>query len=165
MKQLIALFFVLFAIPFSLALYGHTYETSTFSIDFPGQPSQTSEVTETEYGPMTIHRLMYESDNEAYLFAYSDYLEVYVERNDPVELCNNAKDGFINSMGIQISFERRINLNGHAGIYFKAQGNGYYCNMKIYLVKNRLYHIGILRQGRFSSDAEVRSYIDTFKLM
>lgn len=149
---------------FGLSFSQHTYHDSKFKINFPGEPSEKEQDVETAVGPITMYSLMYEGYNSAYMLAYSDYPSSFIKDGNKADLLDNAKGGFIGSLGIEVTYERKISIKGHPGIYFKAEGSGYYCVMKDYLVNNRLYQIGILRADRFPTNKEIDDYINTFSL-
>lgn len=148
-----------------MAFAQSTYKDAKFTINFPGRPVEKEQDVETAVGLVTMYSLMYEGYNAAYMLAYIDYpARLVKDTAAKTEHLNNAKGGFINNFGAKITFERKISIQGHPGIYYKAQGNGTYIVMKSYLVVNRLYQIGIMRQDRFATPKEVNDFIGTFTL-
>lgn len=137
-----------------------------FKIKFPGEPQKNTQAVETEIGNVNMITFMYEKDaGEAYMLAYSDYPEDIVAANDHNKLLQNAKGGFIGSLGITIEEEKEIKLGDHSGIYFKGKSADYFVVMKDYLVKNRLYQIGVLATGSYPSDEAVENFVNSFKLI
>ncbi|MCB1172540.1 MAG: hypothetical protein KDK39_03190 [Leptospiraceae bacterium] len=163
MKPYILILIALF-IPWAGVSAQHVYKTAKFSITFPGQPSENTQDVETAVGRVEMHSVMHEAGSSAYMLAYTDYPESLVRSENASVLLQNAKDSMAGSLGTAVTYEQKITLKGQPGLYYKAQGSGYYLAFKIYMVNNRLYQIGLMRNDRLPTDAEIDGYINTFRL-
>lgn len=143
-----------------------TSEDKSFKIKFPGNPQLTKEPVETELGKIEMYTYMYEhSATKVYMVAYSDYPKAAIEAGDKDMMLDGAKSGFLKKLSLKIDEEKDIEIDGNQGLYFKAQGSGFYAVMKDYLVENRLYQVGILSQGSYPSDKEIDEFLNSFELL
>jgi len=143
-----------------------TSEEGNFKIAFPGEPTVTSDAVPTEIGDIQMKMFMYEkSRDEAYMVAYSDYPQEAVDAGDKKEMLQGSKEGVVENIAATIEEEKEIEINGNPGIYFKAKGPEFSTAYKLYLVKNRLYQIGILKAASYPSDAEIKGFLDSFELI
>jgi hypothetical protein len=56
-------------------------------------------------------------------------------------------------------------LQGNTGIFFKAKSSLYCVVMKDFIVGNRLYQFGIMRQDRYPTDKEVNAFHNSFEIV
>jgi hypothetical protein len=142
-----------------------TAPDGTFSIMFPGIPEFSSEAIETEVGMLDNYMYIYEHSYAlAYMVAYTDYPEQYLEGEDSQELLNNAMYGFIEEIGSEPEKTNNITLDKHPGLEFTASGNGYWAHMRDYLVHNRLYQIGILSSSEKVNEGDALAFFKSFIL-
>ncbi|MCX7743752.1 MAG: hypothetical protein N2167_04215 [Flavobacteriales bacterium] len=144
----------------------YTSEEGNFKIAFPGEPTVTTESVPTEIGDIQMKMYMYEKGkDEAYMVAYSDYPQEVVDAGDKKEMLEGSKQGVVGNIGATIEEENDIEINGNPGVYFKAKGPEFATVYKLYLVKNRLYQIGILKAAAYPSDADIKGFLDSFELI
>ena len=105
----------------------------------------------------------------AYFVFYSDYPEGTEDDTDPKVLLQNARDGVIGDDDSRQTREEKIDISGHPGLEFDfVQGNGAnktYGYWRLYMVKNRLYQIGIISIGEQATDFKVKAIYDSFNLL
>lgn len=143
-----------------------TSEDGSFKIYFPGKPTLTKEPVDTELGKIQMYTYMYEeSVSKVYMVAYSDYPKAAIESGDTDVMLDGAKNGFLKNLNLRIDEEKDITLGDYEGIYFKAQGGGYYTVMKDYLIENRLYQIGILTDKSYPSQTDIDAFLNSFELV
>lgn len=143
-------------------------EAGKFAINFPGEPDITNEVVPTELGNIDMYMFMYEQSlTKVYMVAYSDYPSALMEAGNVDDMLEGAMNGATTNMEIDnIEMREDVEIDGHKGLYFKAKGaNGYHVVYKIYMVENRMYQIGILRDGAYADDIDLQSYINSFELI
>lgn len=144
----------------------YTSEEGNFKIAFPGEPTVTSEAVPTEIGDIQMKMYMYEkSRDEAYMVAYSDYPQEAVDAGDKKEMLRGSKEGVVGNIAATIEEEKDIEIDGNPGVFFKAKGPEFATVYKLFLVKNRLYQIGILKAAAYPSDADVKGFLDSFELI
>lgn len=162
---ILSLLFSLSLLTVSAQKYFKT-EDGGFKIKFPGEPEREEQNVPTDVGDISMISYMYEESNEAvYMVAYSDYPEEYTKDADAYELLNSAKGGFLGNLGMEVSVDEQNELNGYKGVYFEANGGGYYTVVQDYMRDNRLYQIAILRLDRMLTEKEVDGFTKTFKFL
>jgi len=138
-----------------------------FKINFVGgTPSVTSESIPTEVGNIEITMFMYEkSATEVYVVSYNDYPSDIIEVSSVDDLLAGGKDGVVSSMGItHFDLEEAVSLDGNSGLHFKGVAGTFHIEYKMFLVENRLYQIGILRDGSYPTQDRVDAFLGTFEL-
>lgn len=144
----------------------YTSEEGNFKIIFPGEPTVTSETVPTDIGDIQMKMYMYEkSREEAYMVAYSDYPQEAVDAGDKKEMLQGSKEGVVGNISASVEEEKEIEIDGNPGVYFKAKGPVFTTVYKLYLVKNRLYQVGILKAAVYPSDAEIKAFLNSFELI
>ncbi|MCF8233346.1 MAG: hypothetical protein K9G67_04205 [Bacteroidales bacterium] len=146
--------------------YSYTDPTQQFRIEFPGEPETDRSTVPTEVGDIIMHTVMYEESlDKVYLLAYSDYPKELIELSDPVVLLESAQQGSMSNLGTnELNLNEEIVFEGFPGLYYEAQSEDLYVAYKIILVENRLYQMAILQQGMPLDEADVKSFMDSFKL-
>lgn len=143
-------------------------EDGNFSIDFIGaNPTPQVSTVPTDVGDIEMVMFMYEkSVTEALMVVYSDYPSALInESNGADGLLEGAKGGALGNLGIvEADTEEKVKLDGHPGLRFTGNNGQYYVSYEIYLVNNRLYQIGILRDGSYAQKEEVDRFLGSFKL-
>ena len=143
-----------------------TSEDGSFKINFPGKPSKDESPVQTELGNLEMVTYMYEEGMSAYMVAYSDYPEAAIKASEPYELLEGAKGGYLGNIGLTVTKENnKSELDGVPGIYFEAEGGGYYTAVQDYLLENRLYQIAILRLDRAPNQKEIDDFIKSFEFL
>ena len=141
-------------------------EDGKFKIIFSGEPTHTPEIIPTEIGDIKMHMFMYEkSITEAEMVAYNDYPSAMVDLVDADQMLQDAKKGSVESLGATITEEKVITYNGHKGLEFKANSSQYYVNYKVFIVKNRLYQIALMRDGSYAVQDDVDNFFNSFELI
>jgi hypothetical protein len=121
-------------------------------------------------GQIDLHSFAVEANNGnvAYFVFYSDYPEGTDEDTDPKELLQNARDGVVGE-GSRQTREEKIQVGEHPGLEFDfVQGSGAektYGYWRLYMVKNRLYQIGIISIGESAVDYKFKPIYGSFDLL
>lgn len=142
-------------------------EDGRFKINFLGAtPDVSTQSIPTELGEIEITMFLYEkSITEAYVLGYNDYPSAIVEAGSTDDMLAGGKDGVVNSMGItQFDLEEEVSLDGHSGLHFKGVAGSLHIEYQMYLVDNRLYQIGIVRDGSYATQDRVDTFLGTFEL-
>ncbi len=143
-----------------------THEDGHFQIRFPGTPTESSDIVPTDVGDIEMVTLLYEkSATEVYMVAYSDYPSSMVSASSPEGLLNSAKEGALNNLEILVTEnEQNISINDFPGISFRGNNGTYYVQYEMFLVGNRLYQVGILRDGSYVPEDKANAFFSSFKL-
>jgi len=139
-----------------------------FKISFAVEPKTQSQMIDTEAGKIEMFTFMYEkSATEAYMVAYADYPSELIKKSKTKDLIAGAKNGVLKNLNSKVTEEKAIKLGNYEGLQFKAKGveNEFYLAYKMYLVKNRLYQIAILRDGGSPTEESIKSFLNSFELV
>ena len=142
-------------------------EDGRFKVNFLGAaPELSQEVIPTELGDIEITMFLYEkSMTEAYIIGYNDYPSAIVEAGSTAEMLAGGKEGVVNSMGVtQFDLEEEVSLDGHSGLHFKGIAGTLHIEYQMYLVDNRLYQIGVVRDGSYVTPDRADTFFGTFEL-
>jgi len=102
---------------------------------------------------------------EAYIIGYNDYPSAIVEAGSAEDMLAGGKDGVINSIGVtQFDLEEEVSLDGHSGLHFKGVAETLHIEYQMYLVENRLYQIGVVRDGSYVTQDRADTFFGTFEL-
>lgn len=137
-----------------------------FEINFPGEPTVSTEVIPTEIGDLDMKMFMYEKNIfEAYIVTYTTYPEELINGTDPMEMLESSKKGVLENIQATPISEKQFELEGYNGIYFKANGNNVYVHYKMLMIKNRLFQILVQKDGKFAEEKEALDFLDSFKIV
>jgi len=134
-----------------------------FIVTFPGQPMYHSQLVPVAKNvDVEMVSYIYEvSANESYMIAYCDYPANAVT-NDPYELLETARSGAV--MNNVVESVSKSEVDGWPAITTKSinKETGYYYILRVILADNRLYQVQMLNKGRYSSEAAVQMFMESF---
>ena len=138
-----------------------------FEINFPGTPTENSDIIPTEVGNIEMTSFLYEkSVTEAYMVAYSDYPSEMVKQSSINDILVGARDGSSGNLGItSFDLDEKIEIDGNPGMYFKGTAKNIYAEYKLYMVENRLYQVAILRDGSYATPKRSDEFFNSFALI
>ena len=142
-------------------------EDGRFKVNFLGAtPEISTESVPTELGDIEITMFLYEKSlTEAYIIGYNDYPSAIVEAGSTADMLAGGKEGVINSMGVtHLDLEEEVSIDGHSGLHFKGVAGTMHVEYQMYLVENRLYQIGVIRDGSYVTQDRVDTFFGTFEL-
>ena len=148
----------------------HNSKEGRFKAKFPGDPVTQQQQIPTAAGNLTMymHAVERDSGNQAFMLMYNDYPAETIRNSKAEDLLKACKDGVLQSASGKTSKEREIKIDGHPGMEFSFDGNSggrdMKCSWRIYLVKNRLYQLAVLRFGQETPAADVKQFFDSFAL-
>jgi hypothetical protein len=157
------------AVTETAAISAEIYESEDgrFKVNFlGGTPDVSTQAIPTELGEIEITMFLYEkSITEAYIIGYNDYPSAIVEAGSAEDMLAGGKEGVVNSMGVtQFDLEEEVSLDGNSGLHFKGVAGSLHIEYQMYLVENRLYQIGIVRDGSYATQDRVDTFLGTFEL-
>lgn len=138
-----------------------------FSVVFPGKPEESVEKMETEVGDVETYIFLYQdAENVAYLLSYADYPEKLVTEDSADEMLGGAVEGQLSTLGAGpvVDEKKEITVDGYAGFYTKAYGNGVYSVSKTVLADERLYQMIIMGNGKYVSQEVEDAFIGSLKI-
>jgi len=140
-------------------------EDGRFAIAFPGQPTKSSEIVNTEIGESLLEIYMYEkSAREVFMVSFNDYRGVDLDDIDGKDLLEGGRDGAMGSLGIdKVTGQSFFKKQGFDALYFTANNGQYFVRYEMILVGNRLYQIAVLADGDAPSGTDVERFFKTFR--
>jgi FimV-like protein len=144
-------------------------EEGRFSILVPRTPRKTTETTETQIGTIDTHIFVVTHGDFTYIMVYNDFPQRLINSSDSRAMLNGARDGAVESLGGRLLSENSISINGFPGRELKVKvSEGPYTSVaqvRIYLVRNRLYQIYAIAPEARASSPDVKKFLDSFKLL
>jgi len=144
-------------------------EAGQFTIETPAPFEETQQSVETPVGPIEIRTFSAETEETAYVVAYSDYPSEIVDQTPPEELLDSSRDGAISSLGGTLVSEEEIEIEGNPGrslvISTDAnQNQAATINSRIFLVDNRLYQVLVVAPDGVENTAVADQFLNSFDL-
>ncbi len=147
-------------------------EDGKFKVKLPGQPTQSSTKEPTVVGDILVEMFLYEeSSTMAYIVGYNDYPSGLFEGADD-EVYQNMLDGgvegFTSNVGLdKIESKEDFTMGEGKGIFVKAKStiNTFHVFYKAIIVGNRLYQVGILRDGSYPAQDKSDAFFDSFEIL
>lgn len=145
-------------------------EEGQFSIDAPAPLEETQQSVQTPVGPVDIYTFTAETDESAYVVAYSDYPPAIVDETDPEMLLDSSRDGAISNLGGTLVSEEAIDLEGNPGRSLVISTNDAAnepatINSRIFLVENRLYQVLVVTPEDQDTQAASADFLESFDLI
>ncbi len=146
-----------------------TSDSGQFEIAAPAPFEETQQSVETPVGPVEIYTFTAETENTAYVVAYSDYPTEIIEQTDPQALLDSSRDGAVNNLGGTLISEEVIDLEGNPGrsLVISANANQEQAatiNSRIYLVDNRLYQVLVVSPEGADTVEDSTTFLESFDL-
>lgn len=144
-------------------------EVGQFTIATPAPFEETQQSVETPVGPVEIYTYTAETEQSAYVVAFSDYPQPMVEQSEPEMLLNSSRDGAINNLGGTLVSEEAISIEGYPGRSLvisadTANNEATIINSRLYLVNNRLYQILVVSPENQEGKKVVQTFLESFEL-
>lgn len=168
-------FFLLAIIPLFISCQniqsdGSKYEPKDkdFTVYFPGEYQTATDTVETDLGDIFLNTIIHEnSEQKAYMVAYSDYPEAYIEIVENKDLIEGGMDGALKSLNIDsASSIKEVSIGEVDGIYFKGENKeeNTIVEYEIYLKENRLYQIAVIGSLSKFKLNEDNDFFNSFEL-
>ena len=144
-------------------------EVGQFTIATPAPFEENQQSVDTPVGPISIYTYTAETEQSAYVVAFSDYPSQMVEQSEPEMLLDSSRDGAISNLGGTLVSEEDIDLEGYPGrsliISTETETNEpAIINSRIYLVDNRLYQILVVSPEDTDLEDISNTFLDSFDL-
>jgi hypothetical protein len=139
-----------------------------FKVKFPGDPVKQQQQVPTQLGNLTMHTFAVETDggSQAFMVMYNDYPADQIKNSNTDDLLKACKGGVLSSSNGKVKKDRNITLSGNPGMEFTFSGDSggrpIECAWRIFLVKNRLYQVAILRFNNAPAEDDVKKFFESF---
>lgn len=157
---------VLLLTAFDKAWSAFTKKDANFTVMLPGTPTEATSTEDTAAGRISLYHASVIATNKAYVVSYND-LPKATWKGDTKKMLEGARDGAAGRVGGKIVADRTIKLGGkYPGREFKVVvAEKMELTYRVWLVKHRLYQVGMSCLIEGCTNAEVKDYLDSFKLI
>lgn len=138
-----------------------------FSALFPSTPAEHSQKINTQAGAIELHLIGAEQSGREYMVAYNDYPQTLIETSHPGKVLDGARDGAVGNLRGRLLKETQISLEQYPGreLTIRVPDGGRLMQTRIYIVKNRLYQVGVVTSEEAAGSKETGKFLDSFKLL
>jgi len=140
-----------------------------FLVTTPVKLEESKQTQDMGWGKLEVHNFAGRKGNAGFGVMYIDYPQEIIDRDDPNAMLERGVKGAVSSLGGTLLHESTIFINGNPGrdivVEFQKEGtDGTYCS-RCYLVKNRLYEVGVAAEGKYRGpNKEINNFLNSFKL-
>lgn len=142
-------------------------EEGRFSVLLPRTPRQTTETVDAPSGEIDEHTFTTIYGDTTYVVSYSDYPQSLTS-GDTRAVLDALRDSAVTGFSGKLLSERSISLNGHPGRELEIQvsddSGTVIAQLRIFLVRNRLYYLYTIIPEERSSSPSVDKFLNSFKL-
>jgi hypothetical protein len=144
-----------------------TSTAGAFSVLLPGTPTEQTQRLNTQVGTIDVHLFILEQDNAQYLVAYNDYPDAMAQSANADKVLDGAREGVVANVRGRLVSEQRISLAAHPGreLHIKVPEGLQAMRTRLFLVKQRLYQVGVLTADGETDTKDVNKYLESFKLL
>lgn len=170
MKKNIAML-VICALLFGCALMGwQKFESKEggFVVTMPGKPTIKTVKLPTDFGLTYLNVFMLSTkEGFAYFVSFIDYPGNLFENKTIDTALDEARDGIISNTQAQLLKEKMISIKGNPGreIEFQATNGATFGRVRLFVVKQRLYHIMVTTSKDKKSSYHINKFLDSFNLL
>ncbi len=143
-------------------------QKGNFSVLLPKKPVEEKETVNTKIGPVELYAFLVELQNGKVVYGvtYSDYPAEMVEKSNPDDLLDRARNGAVRNISGKIIKEKRIVIEGYPGRELRVVfGKTGVMKYRLYLVKNRLYQIMVLAEEENLLSSADERFLNSFRLL
>lgn len=140
-----------------------TWRDGGFKVLMPGSPKDLRDVLETATGTIPVKGLVVERDASRFIVSYSDQGAVPLGK-EQATLASVGDRLLARVQGQEIG-DRGIFLEAYPGRELKVQQSGGILTLRLYLVAQRLYILGVSEPQDKDSAAEITKFFSSFQLL
>jgi hypothetical protein len=148
----------------------YLYQSSgeDFQLRFPGPPKVSSAMIPSPQGQIELITIAYDySITKAYWASYSDYPTAVINSRPARQILQDARQSVVEGLGKGTQFEVLFDSvrQQYPSQRFRARDAHFHAVYELVLVNNRLYQLGVLRDGKYPQPADVEAFINGFVLL
>lgn len=150
--------------------YKFTAQDGSYTIKFPGKPTEKTQTVQTKLGPIKLVSVSYEGNGgKRAFFASSTQYKIDPKRYNVQKGLDGARDGIVKSTNATVSNETKINYKGAAGRQMYLTMKQGKAKVRLYVVNAAkgptIYQSFVIDSNGNVDDAEVNSFLNslTFK--
>lgn len=147
-----------------------------YKIEFPQKPTESPQVVDSELGKLKMNIFMYDAssngkdENMMYMINYTEYPISRVNSDNKQQLATiyrNSIDAAVKNVNGKLLSEKSIVLKGFVGKEIKVdlKEDHAVINMRVYLVKNKMYMIQVFTDVKKDSNQSIIHFMNSFNLL
>jgi hypothetical protein len=139
-----------------------------FSIRFPGTPRVSRSMIPSPQGQIELVTIAYDfSITKAYWASFSDYPGEALQDRTGRQILDDARQSIVDGLGASTVFEVMMDTVrlGYPAQRFRARDGHFHAVYELVLVRNRLYQLGVLRDGRYPLPQDIEAFFGGFQLL
>ena len=138
-----------------------------FLVKFPGEPAHSSDLLDTQAGDVRYDMYVYkESSTQSFMVSISEFPTQHVKNEGAENLLKYAFNGSVKALeNASIDDDRVFKVNDMPAKRIKARGDAWHVSGEMFIVKNRLYQVTILRDGAYPDKRVEREFIESFHIV
>lgn len=149
--------------------FEHTYRSpdGRFSLHFPTEPRLDRQLLETPNGTIELVTIACDySVVKAYWASYSEYPSEYMASRPAQEILDEARETVVRNLGDRTIFTvlSDTTRQGQPAQRFRARDGHFHAEYELVLTGNRLYQLGVLRDGAYPPETDVEAFLSGFRL-
>lgn len=147
-------------------LIEYSSDAGRFSVKMPGNPKRDKNSLQTAVGTIVMYSFSVEKADIAYVVAYIDYPGSVIEKVDPDQLLDNARNGALQKAGGNLLSEKNIDYNGYSAreLEFEVKGGLGLGRAVHLLADNRLYQVMVIGLKLTFPTETVQEFINSFEM-
>lgn len=147
--------------------YDFVNADARFRARFPGKPRISSELVESESGKIEHHTFSYDySITKAYWISFSEYPTGMVESKEPLEMLRGAMNSLASELGENTQLKDvEVKSCDYPCLFFKVRSGNFHGAYQLFMVENRLYQVGVVRDGKFPQLSDAEQFISSFEII
>jgi hypothetical protein len=139
-----------------------------FSISMPGQPTVTSIIIDTAFGPTYLNAYMLDSkDGFYYAASFMDHYPQLFEVKSVERILDDSRDGAVANVQGKLLGESAISIKKHPGreIVFESADGKSIVKARLYIVGERFYQIMATTSKEKQSSYNLTRFLKSFRLL
>jgi|UniRef100_A0A7C5EN10 hypothetical protein len=135
-----------------------------FTARLPGAPTKVTHRLDSPIGPLDIHVFTLERPQTTFIVSYSDYPPQVLQHRTAEEVLAGAREGAVAKVQGRLVNENPISHNQLSGreVTIDIPDGRHQVRLRFFLVKNRLYQVGVATPKGRTQDPEVIRFLESF---
>ncbi|MCI0663055.1 MAG: hypothetical protein L0220_18475 [Acidobacteria bacterium] len=145
------------------------HEVGNFAVTMPGKPLEMSQTIETDVGKVPTKVFIANEGRISFMAMYADYPLVIDTPENIKPGLDDSRDMMLSKLNGKLISEKEYVFKKYPGRELKAKTSEGLIRLRMYLVKRRLYIVGVLARGtddiKLLESAKPEIFFDSFQLI
>ncbi len=140
------------------------FKPGNFAVLIPNTLIDQQDTLSTTEGTLDLKEFSTQTNSLRLVVAYSDYLSTANLSNSEVVLAN-VRDRLVDKLGVKLVRDSSITLGDYPGKELKLQSSTEQIIFRLFLVKQRLYIVGVTQKNNVDSSKDMAKFLASFRLI